>query len=40
MPPQNQNYFILLIDGVGERALVVSKADQVTTTNKKSFSAN
>ena len=30
MPPQNQNYFILLIDGVrggGGRALVVWKAE-------------
>ena len=39
MPPQNQNYFILLNDGGGwGRALVVSKAE-LQPLKKKSFSA-
>ena len=43
MPPQNQNYFILLIDGVGGGGVGGEGAGcmegRVTTTKKKCFSA-
>ena len=37
MPPQNQNYFILLNDGGGREGAGCIEG-RVTTTNKKSFS--
>ena len=40
MPPQNQNYFILLIDGVrGGGGGAGCMEGRVTTTKKKCFSA-
>ena len=39
MPPQNQNYFILLIDGVGGGEGAGCMEGRVTTTKKKCFSA-